>query len=152
MVQKSYALLEKKYKLPRYGDLDKEFDLCSIEHDEPLTNAIRKKIAEHIEPLLNFIEHLLQPDANILSDVHECKHITEDDKHKLFTIYSKLMTAYRTLFKLELQQNEKEDCNFITTFYPEWLQLKQELQPHVDKLIMSWTTPTDTEEKLSYLG
>ena len=70
----------------------------------------------------------------------------------LFSIYSKLMTSYRTLFKLELTQNEKEDCTFITAFYPEWLNLKQELKPTVDKIITSWTTPSEAEEELSYLG
>ena len=127
MVEKAYETLCKKYKLPEYAELDKEFLVSTIEETKNLSASIRQKMIERIEPVIEFVEHLIQPDTNSLADMYECKYIDAEDKSHLFGIYKKLMKVYRTFFELELLQNEKEDCHFIASFPSEWAQMKEEL-------------------------
>ncbi len=125
MIEKEYNELAKKYKLPSYTEANKLFQISTIEQTENLSVQIRRKITEQIEQALEFVEHLIQPDPNILSDMYECKYIDSDEKTHLLSIYKKLMKTLRANLELDLKQDEKEDCHFIATFTKEWQQLKQ---------------------------
>lgn len=152
MIEKAYETLAKKHGLPAFEDLDQEFDLKSIEDTRRFSASIRKKILERIEPVAEFVEHLLQPDVNSLADMYECKYVDSEDKTHLFVCFRKLMKAYKSFLELELLRSEKEDCHFITTFVKEWEQIKKELLPIVIKMKFSWSTPTESKEVLEYLG
>ena len=152
MVEKAYEVLCKKYKLPDYATLDKEFSLSTIEDVKNLSVSIRQKMIERIEPVIEFVEHLIQPGTNSLADMYECKYIDAEDKSHLFGIYKKLMKVYRTFFELELLQNEKEDCHFIANFPAEWEKMKDELVPIIIKIKTCWSEPTESREVLEYLG
>lgn len=152
MVEKEYNELAKKYKLPSYAEINRIFQISTIEQTENLSVEIRRKIQEQIEPALEFVEHLIQPDPNVLSDMYECKYIDSDEKTHLLTIYKKLMKTLRANLELDLLDDEKEDCHFIASFTKEWQQLKQEILPFIVKIKTSWTEPTESREKLEYLG
>ena len=152
MIEKAYETLAKKHGLPAFEDLDKEFDLKSIEDTHRFSASICKKILERIEPVVEFVEHLLQPDVNSLADMYECKYVDIEDKNHLYVCYRKLMKTYRTFLELELTRSEKEDCHFITLFVEEWEGIKKELLPIVIKMKSSWSTPAESKEVLEYLG
>ncbi len=152
MEEKEYSELAKKYKLPSFRELDRMFNISEIEQKENPAANIRKKMLEQIEPALEFVEHLLQPDPNMVSDMYECKYVNAEDKTHLFSIYKKLMKTLRTHLELELRQEDKEDCHFIAAFAKEWSSLKEELLPFVIKIKTSWSEPSEAKEKLEYLG
>ena len=152
MDEKDYAPLAKKYKLPDFAEMNRIFRIAEIEVKDGPTASIRHKMIETIEPSIDFVEHLLQPDPNLMSDMYECKYIDAEDKSHLFSLYKRLMKAIRTHLELEIRQDEREDAHFISAFVKEWAQMKAALLPFVVKIKTCWTEPTETREKLEYLG
>ena len=62
MVKKEYQKLKEKYKLPSYADLDRAFDISSIEPGGKLLREIKKNVKEAFDKVLSFLGSMLQPE------------------------------------------------------------------------------------------
>lgn len=150
-IEAAYAKLTKTYALPSYKDLNHEFEISSIESELFLIRSIRSKMVERIESFLDLLSAILQPDTTI-SDLHECKSITDGNKETIFAHYIALMRFYRTNTELSLRLDDKLDAQFIITFYNDWVKRKGELIPVVVTLKDSWKQSEFLKDDLGYLG
>ncbi len=149
--EKNYEPVRKKYSLPAFEELDREFDIHCIEDSTFILRELRHKIADYADGLCIMLEEVLQPDTKV-SNLYESRIFTEADKESIFLIFKKLMTLRRKAALLSLRNIEKEDAQFVIDSYVEWLNLKKKLEPVFQKLVDAWQTDSDIKEHLSYFG
>ena len=151
-IQKEYEKLSKKYKLPKFDDIDLAFEISSLEDTAFLLRGIIGKIVEKINFYTKFLEEFLQPDTSSLSSMHEIHFFSEEEKRKIYSLYKKLMRLDREAIGTDLMQDENKEAGYISDTFNAWLELKNELLGYVTKMRESWDKETSIEEDLGYLG
>lgn len=150
-LQKKYAELQKKHKLPAFDDLDRSFDITSIEPNSAILREIRKKVEAKLDEAIGLLHAPLQPDATV-RDLHECRVFSDKDKAQIFAIYRRLMIQRREASLLSLSSEERKEAAFINACVEEWRAVLPRLQEIMAKLRDSWKKETSVKEELGYLG
>jgi hypothetical protein len=152
MVKAEYEKIAKKYKLPSYDEVNNELEISDIEAEEFLLRHVRKKISERIEAMASVIGSILQPSADSLADMHECRFFDDKDKGKIVDIYKKLMTFDRIAIEADIKQEEAADAALIADFFKELPGIKKQILPFMEKMKTCWKKETEIEENLEYFG
>ncbi len=150
-VKKKFEELRKKYGLPRFDELAKEFEIDSIEKKDFLLRNIRKKVHSKIIAFCELMEEVLQPEANI-SAIYESGVFNEEEKQKVFDLYKKFMALNREGTEAALKNSEEAGSEYIKKVYKELIGIKAELLPIITKIKEAWQQETSDEEKLGYFG
>lgn len=152
MVKKAYVVLKEKYSLPDYDVVNNELEISSIDSDDFLLSKIRKRIVERIESLVMNLSSILQPSADSLSDMHECRFFDDSEKKKIVGLYKQMMIFNRLSLEADLMRNEKKDAEFIKSFFKAWPDMKKEIFPFLEKMKSCWEKDIHIDEKLEYFG
>lgn len=151
-IKKKYDELKKKYSLPSFEEIDKEFEISKIEEDEPfLLHEAMKKVCEKIEAMHGILDKVLQPEAHI-ADMHECNTFSDDEKEKLYDLYKRLMWINRFAVENSMDNDDKKSAEFINTMWKRWAAVKKEFSTAVRKMKESWEKDSIYKEDLKYLG
>ncbi len=152
-LKKDYEKLRKKYKLPKFQELNEDFGIERLADYENvlLLKNIRKTISEKMIDCLRFLELLLHPMNAPLFFLALAKGMSQADKKKAQHVYERLLSLDLEAFMLELVYNEKAEAEFIKKSFDEWQKLKQDLYELVANLRNSWNKETTDKEK-SYYG
>jgi hypothetical protein len=151
-IEKEYSKISKKYKLPKFKDINEEFEISSLEDKNFLLRNILRKIIEKLEFYVDLLGNLLQPDAASLSSMHELRFFTDEDKSAMYKLFKRMMKANRNIIELVLENDEKVQADFLKNFFTEWVNMKKELLTLVKKMRDSWDRDTSIEEHLGYFG
>lgn len=151
MDSKAYEDLKKKYSLPDFASLDKDFHVSDIDAESGFMRAIRDKISEKVKNITELLEHIMQPDSSI-SVYFETRVFDEASKKEIFEVYKILMSIIRESNILYLVNDEQQDAQFIIKTYKEWQTLCTRIMPILIQLKESWGLAPDLPDKLSYLG
>ena len=153
MVKKDYEVLKKKYNLPDFEVLDKEFEISTIEKPDFLLRNIKKKISEKLELAAELLTKLIQPETTSIADLYEYRCFSEKEKKKIFELYSKVLYLHRKLLETDLILDDTEDANIIMHAAKEWPELRKQLIPFVKSLEACWEkTPESEHVAREYLG
>lgn len=152
MVKAEYEKLAKKYKLPSYDEVNSELEISDIESEDFLLRHIRKKVADRVEAMASVIGSILQPSADSLADMHECRFFDDKDKGTLVDIYKKLMIFDRAAIEADIRQEEPADAALIAEFFKELAGIKKDILPFMEKMKTCWKKETEIEENLEYFG
>ena len=147
--EKIYNEIRKKHNLPEYNDIEREFEISSIE-SEQLLRHIPLKIGEKLEFFTHLLEEVLQPEA--MHAMHESRYLTEPQRKNLYELYKKIMFMNRQIAELSLVRSDKEDSQFIISFMAEWKSIKKELLEFVKMIKDSWKSEAEIDEKVRYVG
>ena len=157
MEDKKFDLKEEydklKYKIPKFEDLDYEFELSSanIKDKNFLIRSIRRRLNDKVIFYCRIIEGLIYPNANNLIGMVEVKSFSEDEKEKMSKIYKKLMEFERQSLSLDVEPDEKKEVEFINNLFKEWKKFKDEMIKITKKMKESWHLE-EKEEKDNYFG
>jgi len=151
-IEEEYNKISKKFKLPKFKEINEEFEIGDLEITSFVLRNILRKIAEKLEFYANTINDLLQPDTSSLSSMHEIRFFSDDDKNNLFELFKKLMKTYRKIIILVLEHDEKKQADFLNNFVVDWLEIKKQLIVNMNKIEESWGKETTKEEDLGYFG
>ncbi|MEK6841226.1 MAG: hypothetical protein AABX45_01375 [Nanoarchaeota archaeon] len=157
MEDKKFDLKEEydklKYKIPKFEDLDYEFELssASIKDKNFLIRSIRRRLNDKVIFYCRIIEGLIYPNANNLIGMVEVKSFSEDEKEKMSKIYKKLMEFERQSLSLDVEPDEKKEVEFINNLFKEWKKFKDEMIKITKKMKESWHLE-EKEEKDNYFG
>jgi len=152
MEEKEYRPLRKKYTLPSFVDMDKEFEISDIETGNFPLKQIRVKMIEKIETYINLLNDVINPDPHSLINLQEMNNFKKDEREKMYETFKTLMILFRKHIKLDLLNKEEEDAVFISLSYKEWQEQKEDLLAFLDHLIGNWKTKTVMKQNLEYLG
>ena len=147
-----YNKIKNNYDLPNFEDLDKEFEISTIESEKFLLREIINKIIERIDIFSCLLEELLQPDSSSLKSMHESRFIEDSDRKIIYEIYKKLMVINRESKEVSLKRDEKEEADYINRTFKKWKEIKIELLKYVNIMKNTWEKETDIKEELGYFG
>lgn len=149
-LKKNYSILEKKYKLPSFKELNEDFGIEILRKgEELLLRSIRKVMLEKIVNSLGFVEMLLNPiNAPRMYFVY-LKSVSSEDKKDIEKIYSVLSDVVLASSKLEIEYSEKGEAEMIIRIVKDWNSVK----PLFIRVIEHMQKPVSqaTREK-SYFG
>jgi len=145
-----YETLAKKHGLPSFEEIDREFDMTEMPQAQLVLRNVRKKIIEKINFLKEFMEDILQPEANLPSLI-ECKSFTDKQKDDMYNTYKKVMQLMRKGVAAVALETDAKDAEFIKYAYKEWQPLKKEIAGYAEVAQECWHKE-EKEEKESYLG
>jgi hypothetical protein len=151
-IEKQYADLAKKYKLPEFSKINHEFEICFIDRKEFLLREIGGIMIERIDLFIGMIDGVLNPDTGHMASLHEARFADASQKEELYRLYKILMHHQRTAVLCSLKREEKEEAAFIAGFFKDWEVLKPSLIAMVAGLQDSWTKDTSMKEDLQYFG
>ncbi|HJN56565.1 MAG TPA: hypothetical protein QGI22_01220 [Candidatus Woesearchaeota archaeon] len=151
-IEQEYNNLSKKYSLPAFKEIDKEFEISSLEDTSFLLRNTLRKISEKLEFYTNMLNDLLQPDTSSLSSMHEISFFTEEEKNDIYQIFKQLMRLNRNITELILEADEDKTAQFLNSFFTEWLEIKKVLISCTNKMKKSWEKETTMEQELGYFG
>lgn len=151
-IAEKYNALKKKYSLPEFSDLNRDFDLEDISPDSDiLLYRIRARIFEKIDIYSKMFESMLQPDSS-LADMYEAHYISDNDKNDAYSVFKKLMQILRKSNMVSLDNSEEKNAEFIKESFSEWESLKPRIKSHIKRLLQVWNKETDIKDDLSYFG
>ena len=151
-IEQGYNKLRKKYKLPKFNEIDSEFEISNLESARFLIKNILRRIEEKLEFYIEVIGNLVHPDASSLSTMYEVRYFSDDEKNDMYMLFKKLMKANRSIIELILVSDEKKQTDFLKGFLNEWQDMKKELISHIGKMKDSWEKESTIEEDLGYFG
>ncbi len=153
MIKEAYNQIKKEHPiLPDFEKINKEFELSTIETPEFILRNVKRKIAEKLEPLIEVLEHIINPDPNSLVDMYECKCFTNGEKKQIIDVFRHMMEQYRILMETDILCEDKTDAETIKRFFDVWMQEKKILLPMLKKIHESWQKQVEPKEILEYLG
>ena len=151
-VDVEYGKLKDQFNLPNFKDLNSEFELSDISEGEFLLRSIRRRLCEKIDEFSNIIEGFIFPQSASLANFYEVKFLSDDEREKLSNLFKRLMVLNRRNLMFDLEPNEKEEAEFITATYGEWLTIKKELLGLVSIMEKSWTEEDKIPTDKGYFG
>ena len=151
-IEKEYDKLSKKFKLPKFKDIDSEFEISNLENTRFLIKNILRKIAEKLEFYIEIIGNLVHPDASNISSMYEVRYLSEDEKNDMYILFKKMMKAERNIVEVVLRNDEKQQAELLNSFFNEWLDMKKGLIGCIGKIKESWGKDSSIEEDVGYLG
>jgi len=151
-IEEQYSKLKEKYSLPNFKEINKEFEISTIENEHFLLKEVINKITDRIDFFSRIFEEVLQPDPSILRSMYETKSFNDEERKTAFSLYKKLMLINRQSVEVSLKKEERQEADFIKKAFDEWKELKTSISRIVDKLKDSWKKEADSKQELGYLG
>ena len=151
-IGQEYAKLSKKYKLPKFKDIDAEFEISSLDNEKFLIKNILRSISEKLEFYIEVIGSLVHPDGSSISSMYEIRFFSEDEKNDMYNLFKRLMKIDRNVIELVLKNDEKEQSDFLNKFFIDWINIKKELLNYIKKMKDSWGKQSTIEEDIGYFG
>ena len=149
-LKKSYAVFEKKYKLPSFAEMNETFEIEKIRRgQETLVRTIRKTMMDKLVNSMGFVETLLNPMNAPRMHMLYLKSMGTEDKKELDKIYTSLSEIVLSSLKLEIDYSEKEEAEMIKRIFKDWNSVK----PGFRKIISNMQKPVSAAPReKSYFG
>ena len=152
-VKEEYVKLAKKYKLPSFEELEKNFQISEIEDSKSrnLLISIRKKMCEKLNYFMEILKNIVQPDSDSVV-LYEASAFSRDEKAQIFNLFKKFMLIKRESLGLDIESCDEEEAKFISKLYNEWNADKKFLLNVVKRMKEAWLKNGSSNEQLGYLG
>ena len=151
-MKKQYNELKKKYTLPVYKELNKNFELDYIEDEHFLIRTIRRRIHEKVVFFARLFERIIFPNQAAMIEIYESKFFTEKEKADLIKSYEELLELDRKALLLNVSSEDKKEAEYIKLVSKKWLNLIKKSQFILDKLDKSWKDKKTDLTKNHYFG
>ncbi|MBS3143600.1 hypothetical protein J4446_01855 [Candidatus Woesearchaeota archaeon] len=140
-----------KYKLPKFEELNNDFEIDFIKEKIFLIRQVRRKINEKVIFFCRIIEGLLYPTQQHIINVTEIKNFSDEKKKEIEKIYKKLMVYERQSLLLDVYPDDKKDAEFINDVFNFWKKIKKEMEEVVVLMKETWKKEF-SQEKNNYFG
>ncbi len=151
MLEEEYAPFQKKYNLPKFSDIENEFDLLQADPEYPL-KGVRKSMQDKLEFVADLLSNMIQPVPESLSQMHECEYLSEVDKSALMDVFKEISFLQRTIHESCVDNDEKRTAEVVKQVAMLWPQVKSKVLPFLRKLKESWKAEIAAEERVGYFG
>lgn len=152
-LKKEYLVLQKKYGLPGFEELNRDFSVEKIAESETeiLIREVRKSVGDKLMGYMRFIENLINPTNAPMFIFSIIKLIEPEEKKKLGDIYKELMKKEMKFIELDLDFNEIKEAEFIKDSFKFWQATKKEMLSLVEKINDKWDDKSEANNK-GYFG
>ena len=150
-LKNAYAEHERKYKLPSFNELNKNFEIEKIERQSDiLPRIIRVVMMEKVIATQRFIESLLNPGNAPRILYRYLKSIGSEDTKKIEEIYDKFGVLTLKALSLDVEYKEDKEAEMIKEIQSVWEGCKKNLH----EIIKDVQNPKEQQAKKekSYFG
>ncbi len=151
-LKKEYSNLQKKYNLPKFDELDNEFEIRAIEIDKAgiLIKAILRMIVNKLTTYVNYLDPITNPNPQSTHSMTELNNTTDAEKDEMFNFFKELSYIYHLALLKELE-SEQEIANYINEIWKKWPSIKNKEKKFLDIITKAWLKE-QKEPKKGYLG
>ena len=140
-VKSEYSKL--KYKLPRFEELDEEFEISNsnvkdLKNNKFLIRNIRRRVNDKIIFYCRIIEGLLYPNQSNFISMFELKSFKDNEKEDMDKLYKRLMQYERESLMMDVNPDEKKEVDYINNLWKNWPSFKKDLIKITEKMKSSW--------------
>jgi len=152
-LKETYKILQEKYGLPDFDQLNTEFQIEKVAEYE--TDFILKEIREittnKFLNYLRFIESILNPSNSPMFMFAIVKTLGTKERETLSEMYKKIAKIEIDLIELDLEYSETKEADSIKKYYEMWRGIKKELLEIVEVIKKNWDVKEENG-KGNYLG
>lgn len=152
MIKQEYSKLKKKYNLPDFNKLDKEFEISAIDPNFFSIRAIRRKMLEKLIFFSKILETALFPNVESLSTMYESRFFSEEDKNRISETYRIVMIHSRRFLKSDINPDDKTDAKLIKDLSKDWPKIKNKVWQLANKMEACWNKKDVKIKDLIYFG
>ena len=128
-LKKEYSLLEKKYKIPGFREINEDFEIDKIDKESDcLLRAIRKIMMEKIVNSMGFVEMLLNPVNAPRIYMAYLRSFNVQDRQLLEKIYGSLADLSLASLELEVEYSEKREAELIRLIHNTWNKIRPDFK------------------------
>ena len=152
-LKKDYLVVQRKYNLPSFENLNEDFQIEKIAEVETdiLIREVRKFIADKFSNYLRFVETILNPSNAPMFVFSIVKSIGVEEKKKLVEIYKELTKTEIRLIELDTDFFEEKEAEFIKEAYEIWQKIKKDVLEVVEVIKKNLDNKFEVNGK-SYFG
>lgn len=150
-MDKRFGTVRKRFKLPQYDDLDRDFQIKGIDEKEDLLRGITRHAYDTYDSYCRLLEELIQPETK-LSTMKEASELNTQDKKILAECHRRIMLKLREFVILSLEYSDKNAARMIIDSYKEWQELKPNLKKIASKLKETWQKQAKLDSERGYFG
>ena len=134
-LKKEYSKLEKKYSLPKFKELEENFEIGKLDKEtDTLLRSIRKVMIEKIINSINFIEMLLNPMNAPRMYFNYIRSMNSEDKNTIEKSYTILSGISLISLEREIDYSEKGEADLIKAILKSWNDVKPEFRKIVERI------------------
>lgn len=122
---KEYETLKKKYKLPDWKWVERNF-IFKVEQDIQILVQLRRAMADRLDTISEILEPIITPAENYSSFL-ERKMLSIQEREKTFEIYKQLQSFLWASDKISLEYDEREYVEWIISMKDFWEKIKSDL-------------------------
>src|SRR3989344_4765209 len=139
-----------KYKLPKFEEINEDFEIDFIKEKPFLLRQIRRRVNEKVIFFCRIIEGLLYPTQQHIINMTELKSFSDENKKQIEKIYKELMYFERESLLLDVIPNDKKDVEYINNVFNFWKKIKNQMEDIVKVMKDSWKKEDTDSEKNNY--
>lgn len=153
MIPEAYEELRKRFKvLPAFEDIDKEFEISTLENERFLLRGIKKRMVERLEDAGAFLGDILHPSSEGMALMYEYRFINQKEKRNVLVMFKRVQFFIRSFSEADLVQDDEFDAKLIAEVSKAWKAIRKDCVPLARILKEAWVKETDYKEDLGYLG
>jgi hypothetical protein len=123
-LKEEYAKFEKKYKLPKFDELNLDFEIDKIDRETDfLLRVFRKVMMEKVVNSLQFLDMLLNPGNAPRIYYSYIKSMEEKDREIINKLYGKLGQLSLDSLYLEIDNTEEQEAELIKEIFKVWKEI-----------------------------
>lgn len=152
-LKKKYEKLRTKYNLPKFEEINKDFEIEKLQERETelLSTEIRRAMIEKNIAYLEFTERFMNPTTAPMFFFALIKNMSSEEKKLVEKLYLELGKFEITSIGLDNEYDEKKDAEFIKSFYKEWQGIKKKFGKIIKGIEEAWDKKTEKKDR-DYLG
>ena len=150
-LKKEYEKLESRHKLPKFDELNADFEIEKLDKQSDKTlRAIRKVMMEKIVNSMSFLEMLVNPINTPRMYLSYINTMSHEDKKTIDNIYTSLAELSVLSLELEIDTTEEKEAGLIKDVFKKW----QELKGGFKQIIANIKTPKNSivKKERNYFG
>ena len=138
----------KKYSLPPFDDLNREFDIGKIEsYSGNLIRDIRRMMMEKIVHYIRLGELMLNPSQASPVFLVLLRDINSEDKKSIDNIFKNFVKLEIDSYKADSEYDEKTEAILIKEIYSIWNNTKPSIMNIVNLMERNWGNNQTKKEK-----
>ena len=132
-LKKRYEVLQKKYKLPGFDELNSRFDIGKIErYTGNLLRDIRAVMMERIVHYVRLLELMLNPGQATPIFMILLREINNLDKEVMNRVFNGFVSLELKSFKLDVDSIDEKEAEHIKEIFEIWNKTRDDLIKLVD--------------------
>jgi hypothetical protein len=137
-LKKAYAALQKRYGLPKFDELDIEFEIRKIDYDLFIVKEVRRVMMQKLDFMVAVLEPILNPSPSSLHSFIETKIFAKHNIEPMFDFYKKVWQfMHRGVYASYL--DEKSEAEWINEVWKAWPAIKKEAAGYAKQVADGWS-------------